>query len=206
MKKLSDKIKEYFYNNISRHIQRLEKGKLYYNTGTKLCLADSAKITLYDELHMGYNAFVDNGRSTILRMDDQAQLIVKGKFQAYYGADIICFKNSKLTLESGFINSDVKIRCFESISIGAGAKIAHDVTIMDGDGHLIDYEGYVPIKPIVIENHVWIGTKAVILKGVHIGEGAIVAAGSVVTRDVPPHTLVAGNPARVIKEDVRWKR
>lgn len=205
MKKISDKINEYVYNNRKKQVERFEKGKILCNAGTKFCLAETAKITLYDELHIGYNAFIDNGRSTILRIDDNAEVIVKGKFQAYYGADIICFKNATLTLEGGFINSDVKIRCFNSITIGKGAKISHNVTIMDGDGHIVEYAGYIPIKPIVIENHVWIGTKATILKGVRIGEGAIVAAGSVVTKDVPPHTLVAGNPAKVIKEDIKWK-
>lgn len=53
--------------------------------------------------------------------------------------------------------------------------------------------------PIVIEDNVWIGARSVILKGVTIGEGSIVACDSVVTKDVPPFTIVAGNPARVVK-------
>lgn len=206
MKRIKDKILEFKYNNMCRQIERFGKGRLFHNAGTKLCLAKTAKVELNDELHMGYNALIDNGRTTILRVDDNAKVIINGKFRAFYGADIICFKNSKLTLEGGFINSDVKIRCFESITIGAGAKISHDVTIMDGDGHYIEYDGYKPVKPIVIENHVWIGTKAIILKGVTIGEGAIVAAGSVVTKNVPPYSLVAGNPAKVIKENIRWSK
>ena len=205
MKRIRDKLAEFKYNNICKQISRTGKGKLFCNAGTRLCLAKDAKVILNDELHMGYNAFIDNGRTSILRVDDNAQIIVNGKFQAFYGADIICFKNSKLILENGFINSDVKIRCFESIKIGKGAKISHNVTIMDGDGHSMEYDGYISVKPIVIEDHVWIGTKSTILKGVTIGEGAIVAAGSVVTKDVPSHSLVAGNPAKVIKENIRWK-
>ena len=53
--------------------------------------------------------------------------------------------------------------------------------------------------PILIKNNVWIGMNVIILKGVTIGEGAIVAAGSVVTKDVPDWTLVGGNPAKIIK-------
>lgn len=205
MKSWLDKIREYKYNNYCEQVRRLEKGRLFYNAGTKLCLAKTAKLTLNDELHMGYNAFINNGRSSILRIDDGGEVIVNGKFQAYYGADIICFKNAKLVLHGGFINSDVKIRCMNSITIGKGAKISHDVTIIDGDGHTMDYEGYVQKKPIVIEDHVWIGTKATILKGVKIGEGAVVAAGAVVTKDVPSHCLVAGNPAKVIKANITWR-
>ena len=54
-------------------------------------------------------------------------------------------------------------------------------------------------RPVVIEDDVWIGFKSSILKGVTIGRGAVVAAGSMVTKDIPPYTLVAGNPAVVIK-------
>jgi acetyltransferase-like isoleucine patch superfamily enzyme len=53
--------------------------------------------------------------------------------------------------------------------------------------------------PIIIEDHVWISFNSIILKGVTIGKGAIIAAGSVVTKDVAPFTLVAGNPAKLIK-------
>jgi acetyltransferase-like isoleucine patch superfamily enzyme len=59
-------------------------------------------------------------------------------------------------------------------------------------------------KPIVIEDNVWIGCNVIILKGVTIGAGSIVAAGSIVTKNVPADSIVAGNPAKVIKENVKW--
>jgi len=52
------------------------------------------------------------------------------------------------------------------------------------------------VRPVVIEDNVWIGTSAIIMPGVTIGQGSIVAAGAVVTMDVPPNTMFAGNPAR----------
>ena len=55
-------------------------------------------------------------------------------------------------------------------------------------------------KPVVIEDNVVMGANAVVIEGVHVGEGAVIAAGAVVTKDVAPHTMVAGVPARVIKK------
>ena len=60
------------------------------------------------------------------------------------------------------------------------------------------------IGGVVIEDNVWIGDKASILSGVTIGKGAIVACNAVVTKDVPPRSLVAGSPAKVIKTDIEW--
>jgi acetyltransferase-like isoleucine patch superfamily enzyme len=77
------------------------------------------------------------------------------------------------------------------------------VLIMDTDFHRVDGRPSGDAA-VSIGNRVWIGVGAKILKGVTVGDGAIVAAGSVVTRDVPAATLVAGNPARVIREQVSW--
>ncbi len=63
----------------------------------------------------------------------------------------------------------------------------------------MDQQGFSPEKPIVIEDDVWIGANCTLLSGVHVGTGAIVAAGAVVTKDVPPYAIVGGNPAKVIK-------
>jgi acetyltransferase-like isoleucine patch superfamily enzyme len=74
---------------------------------------------------------------------------------------------------------------------------------MDRDYHKIDSDEEV-IKPVRICDNVWIGCNSIILKGVTLGEGVVIAAGSVVTADVPPKALAAGNPAKVIKENVCW--
>jgi acetyltransferase-like isoleucine patch superfamily enzyme len=56
------------------------------------------------------------------------------------------------------------------------------------------------VKPVTIESNVWIGARAIILPGVRVGEGAVIGAGSVVSKDIPPYTIAVGNPARVIKD------
>lgn len=97
------------------------------------------------------------------------------------------------------VGDRTEIHCGSSITIGDEVIISWDCVLIDRDYHPVsgDIE---KVSPIIIGNRVWIGCRAIILKGVNIGDGAIVAAGAVVTKDVPPYTLVAGNPARFIKE------
>jgi len=90
-----------------------------------------------------------------------------------------------------------------SVEIGSGCNIAWDVCIMDRDYHKFN-NAVEKIKPVKIGDNVWIGCNSLILKGVTIGEGAVVAAGSVVTKDVKPAVLVGGNPAKIINEDIYW--
>jgi acetyltransferase-like isoleucine patch superfamily enzyme len=131
-------------------------------------------------------------------------LIVNNKFNIYSGFRISVNEGAILELGSGYINYGADISCFNRISIGEDVVISKNVTIRDSDNHHLLYNGYVSSKPIKIGNHVWIGINATILKGVTIGDGAIIAAGSVVTKDVPPRTLVAGVPAKIIKTDIEW--
>ena len=103
-----------------------------------------------------------------------------------------------------YIGDRTEIHAGQSVAIGDGCDISWDCCIMDRDYHKLGTEREV-FRPVTIGNHVWIGCKATILKGVTVGDGAVIAAGSVVTRDVPPRCLVGGNPARVLKEEVEWK-
>ena len=89
------------------------------------------------------------------------------------------------------ISSKVKIE------IGDSTIIGHQVLMFDTDFHGIDGHE-TNQEPIIIGKHVWIAARAIILKGVTIGDNAIVAAGSVVTKDVAENTIVAGNPATQI--------
>ncbi len=109
--------------------------------------------------------------------------------------------NSKALLKIGrssSIGDRTEIHVGERIEIGEKCMIAWDCVIMDRDYHPIEGEAE-RTKPVIIEDNVWIGCKAVILKGVRIGKNAVVGAGAIVTKDVPPYAIVGGNPARVIK-------
>jgi acetyltransferase-like isoleucine patch superfamily enzyme len=119
-----------------------------------------------------------------------------------HGANISVHAGAILDLKGCFVNNNVNIACYCEVSIGNGTVISENVTIRDDDGHTI--HGRKNHGRIEIGNHVWIGLNVTILKNVVIGDGAIVAAGSVVTKDVAPATLVGGNPARQIRRPVSW--
>lgn len=112
------------------------------------------------------------------------------------------------------IGNDVSLGHRNVISVGKKIKIgdrvltAPEVRIRDNDGHTLDpqkrHENHPldenDILPVTIEDDVWIGAYCLINKGVTIGEGAVIGAGSIVTKDIPPFCVAAGNPAKVIKE------
>jgi len=100
-----------------------------------------------------------------------------------------------------FINFGSSIVAAARVSIGDDSLIGTHVTVMDTDFHRVeDKEWDTTGRPIILERGVWLGNRSIVLKGVRIGHDAVVAAGAVVTRDVPPRTVVAGNPARVVRE------
>lgn len=129
--------------------------------------------------------------------------------------------------DNTYIGAGTNLICAQQIDIGSNVLIAWGCTIVDHDSHSLNWleraqdvrswrEGLisqgknaasalknwtvVPKAPVYIGDKVWIGFNVIVLKGVTIGEGAVVAAASVVTKDVPAWTLVAGNPAKIIKE------
>ena len=99
------------------------------------------------------------------------------------------------------------IHAYESIIIGKNCLISANCQIFDGQGHDLSFEDVENriktkggSKPITIHDNVWICINSIILPGVTIGEGSVIAAGSVVTHDIPPFTIAGGNPAKIIKD------
>jgi acetyltransferase-like isoleucine patch superfamily enzyme len=131
-----------------------------------------------------------------------AKLTITGPFRIFTGCNIGLAPGGHLSLGSGYASPSLNLSCFGRISIGHDVAIADRVTIRDSDNHEISGSRGMT-RPVIIGNHVWIGMNAIILKGVTIGDGAVIAAGSVVTKDVPPGMLVAGVPARPVRE-VTW--
>ena len=175
-----------------------------------------------------FEAFADN--ATIgpdFRVTAWAWCINPGpKEQIRIGASVVCrgliaaerFHPGTITIgDHVYLGDSSLISCAERVEIGAYTMLAHGVQVFDSNSHPLDADdrqrdqlisvgrltGERPMierAPIWIGEHCWIGINSLILKGVRIGPASVIAAGSVVTHDVPPHTLVAGNPARVIRQ------
>lgn len=112
-------------------------------------------------------------------------------------------REGRITIgDNVLIMNGVRISSASSITIGDGCMLANHAYLTDADWHDIHDRTSAPggTAPIVLERGAWIGDSAIVCKGVRIGENSIVGAGAVVTRNVPPNVIVAGNPARIVKK------
>ncbi len=138
--------------------------------------------------------------------------LVKNKGQIQLGDEVRVW--SKINKAKLFVDKDavlvvgrnsringVHISASHKVIIGQNVRMAPYTIIMDNDYHNVNnhFESG-EMSPIVIEDDVWLALRSTVLKGVTIGKGAVVAAGSVVTKDVPSYTVVGGVPAKVIKK------
>ena len=150
----------------------------------------------------------------------QSGALVFGKHDSVYaGCSFSIGVNGRCTVGDFTLLNGALVMAEEKIEIGSHCLISWNVGIADSDFHplepaqrLIDAQALAPFfkdrpprpklktVPVKISDNVWIGMNATILKGVTIGENSVVAAGSVVTKSVPPNTVVAGNPAVFVKQ------
>lgn len=194
-----------YVNFISKNVEKNSIMPCVSYPNSIVQLDNKSKLILKGILEIGTRQVKESKKESRILLEEGSSMLVDGNFKIYSGSYIRVIKNSKLIVHSSFINEDVQITCGESIEIGSDCAIGRDVIIRSYDGHSILNENYKISAPIKIGNHVWIGQRAMILKGVTIGDGAIVAAGAIVTKDVPAHSIVAGIPAKVINNNVQWK-
>jgi acetyltransferase-like isoleucine patch superfamily enzyme len=173
-----------------------------------------------------YNACLLYGRGTVFHKDALIKNGSNKRENITLGDDCLC-SGTLMTFNYGgsitignhcYIGDLSRIWSAEKIMIGNDVLISHNVNIIDTDSHelnslerslngriilkegLVVPKGNVKSAPIIIEDNVWISFNVTILKGVTIGKGAVVAAGAVVTKNIQSFTLVAGNPAKKIKD------
>ena len=147
-----------------------------------------------------------------LLVEDGANVEIGSGFGTLYGSDMEIFKNAVFKVgeadfkTAGGTNLNFTLICGNRIEIGYHVMIGRNVTIRDNNGgHYLSMQGYKESRPVKIGNHVWLCEGCTIMAGAKIGDGAIVGAGSVVYGNVPPNSLVSGNPAKVVQTNTYWK-
>jgi acetyltransferase-like isoleucine patch superfamily enzyme len=115
--------------------------------------------------------------------------------------DLAAWAGGRLQLGHGvFINYGTTISAHELVIIGNDCQLGQEVIINDNDYHdIIDKRKTPPSRPVILEDRVWLGARVIVLKGVRIGHDSVVAAGSLVVKDIPPCSLAMGSPARVVR-------
>lgn len=155
-------------------------------------------------------------RGTIEKRHPQSYISVgeKSRIDGYVVTELA---TSRVSIgKNTLVGPNTIIDCVSKVTIGDNVLISYECVFSDSDNHSLSYskrkndlENWrlgqqdwtaVNTAPILVNRGAWIGARAIILKGVTIGEGAVVGMGSVVTRDVPPFTVVAGNPAKEIRK------
>lgn len=179
--------------------------QIIFRKYSRVAIDKSATINGNGKIAIGDKENPKSKQETRLSLGKNSELNINGNFSVGFGSDIRVFNNAKLEIGSGYLNAFVQIVCSKKISIGNDVAIARDVIIRDTDAHDILENDHKKEAEVKIGNHVWIGTRAIIMKGVTIGDGAVIGAGAIVTKDVPANSIVVGVPAKVIKENIEWK-
>ncbi len=187
-KAINNPVKSWYY------LMMLMKGKWYkfkysfrghrFSCGKNLLVKDLFVFSGAGSVHLGNNIYIKGGpyRNNILETFSSAANITIGNHS--------------------FLNG-VKMHCLSRIEVGKRCIFAN-ARISDHDPHSVYPNRWnlsVPLitKPVIIEDNVWVCMESIVLKGVRIGKNSVVAAGAVVTKDVPDNCVVAGNPARIVK-------
>lgn len=199
-----------FNNLIAKFI--FKSNQICIKGRSKLRVKDGAKLIFKDKKSSLTLGFGDSTTASFLHSGINFNLMKNSICEI--DGKVIVGLNSAITVEDGarlaigdktYIGAKAHFRVGKNVEIGKNVAIAWNVTIMDSDFHdyFVNDKNKNIAKDVIIKDNVWIGNNVIILKGVTIGESAIVGAGSVVTRDIKANTAVAGNPAKVIKENVR---
>lgn len=196
-------LNNFFVKIYFKTISMVIKGK------SKIRLKKNAKFTALNEGKIIFGSGdgglpYDKSSGMNLEFLENSTLRIYGNCVIGYHSSIRLEENSILEIGANtYISANALIRVAKKVSIGKNCAISWNLTILDSDFHNYKVNGkeVINTKEVFIGDNVWIGNNVIILKGVNIGNNSIIAAGSVVTKNVPDNCIVGGNPAKIIRND-----
>lgn len=186
----------------------VSQGKyLIVDKNVVLDLYPKALVKVGGRVLLGHRRIKGAPYPTCIMVENDATIEFRGKWEMLYGSHIEVFQGGYLSFGNGYGNNmNLTILCAEKVEIGDKVALGRNITISDTNGnHYINRRGYKNNHSIAIGNHAWICEGSIVYGGAKIGEGAIVGTRSSVSSHIPAFTMVSGNPAQVIDEDIRWK-
>ena len=196
--------------NLFHCFRRFYRLPIFADFGSTISKGSGSRFIIDNRLFLGgkYIGDMTQAHATI-RMYRNSVFHVKGRVKLGPGVGVVIGSNARLTIgDNSYITSSSVVYCSGNIEIGSDCAISWNTSILDTDFHHIYYPDGTKnelIKPVKIGNKVWIGCGVTILKGVTIGDNAVIAAHTLVNRDVPANCMAAGNPMRIVRENIYWK-
>lgn len=196
-----------YFNFLCKHVKTdwANNGFIYITPYSIIEFHTGSKLELHGPFMLGVKRFRKSKEETRLLLEKNAHMLVAERFCLGYGSNIEVFANAYLGIDNCGTNCNTTIICGKRIELKGRVSLGRDVSIRDTNAHIIAIEGYKVLRPVIIENHTWLCSGAVICPGVKIKEGAVVGACSYVIQNVPAHTLASGHPAKVVMKDIAWK-
>ena len=175
--------------------------------GTRLKIGPGSKVTFTANsfLFVGFRLYTPT--PTAIHLGRRATLAIDGTVEIARGVRLYVHDDARLEMHSGTrIGDHSTLTCWNHITFGGNGGLSWYCNVMDTPLHEFVVNGVKkPLTaPVAFGKNVLVGSYATVLAGVTVGDGAVVAAGSVVTKDVPARSLVGGNPARILSHDVEW--
>ena len=189
-------------------IKILKGSPLFLIRRANAYLENDGLIDLGGDLMVGGGPLTHVPMGSVIQVRSSGRLITKGYVGISYGACVEVHEGGELTIGKNFgANMGLTIVCGGKITIGEDVMCGRHVTLRNTNGgHPMNIPGAKNTKPLIIGDHVWFCENATVMNGVKIGSGAIIGSHAVVYDNVPANTLVMGNPAKVVMENVQWKR
>ena len=196
-----------YYNLFSKNVKTdwFKDGVFYPHAHTVIEFQKGAVLELHGPFDFGLKKVTGSKLETRLLLEANSKMVVNESARIMYGSDVEVFKNAELIIDELGTNINFTLICGKKIELKGHVSAGRDVDIRDTNAHLIAMDGYKILRPVLIENHVWLCSNVHVCPGVKIRAGSVIAANTIVQQNVPAHCLFGGTPAKIIQDKIAWK-